>query len=223
MSKLKFIIGILFFIGFVSLNAQDDKYEDHYKKTADELTKNLKARIGLNDAQTSDIKDILIDYHRRVWGIKYNLIPAARDQKTDEERQNESDTEMNNNTRSSNKSDSLDNRNPADQKTARGYDNTQNNQTAEQKKDEFKGTTRDNDSVSYYAGLGRLEIENLRDADREANEDIESVLEGNQRNKYLDVKIDWWAVVKDKVYNTRYHSNLMVEPEGEYEGENQKK
>lgn len=219
MNRFNIISSFLLLVLFLSVNAQDSKYEDHYKKTADELANNLKARITLSDAQTSDVRDILIDYHRRVWGIKYNLVPAAREKDADGQKM-KSDANRDTDNK---KTDLNKETNPADQKTAKGDYNTQNNQTPEQKKDEFKGTTRDNDSVSYYAGLGRLEIENLTRADREANEDIESVLEENQRNKYLDVKIDWWDLVKDRVYNTKYHSDVSGEGEEQKNPEDQKK
>lgn len=197
MIKMKIALCSLFLLLFVSVNAQDNpqkstqqdndaKYEDHYKQTANDLAENLKARINLDESQVSKISDILVEYNRRVWGIKYHLVPGSPN------------VSMNSNSADTN-----------DRAAARSDDKTDNTMPSDKKQDEYQGTTRSNDSTNYYAGLGRDEIENLRDADRTADQDIVNVLNPTQKQKYVADKTDWWAVVKDRIYNTSYNKSLQ--------------
>lgn len=183
MNSMRIMFGLILMVWFVSVNAQDNtqsgknqKWETQIKQNADDLAQNLKARINLDDSETSKISDILAEYNRRVWGIKYHLIPGSPNVSV-----NTNDTTGN-----------------QDQAAAKSQDKTESNSSG--------------DSVNYYAGLGRAEIENLRDADRTTDQDIVNVLGPDQRDKYMNVKLDWWNVVKDRIYSARNDINPQGNP-----------
>lgn len=58
-------------------------------------------------------------------------------------------------------------------------------------------------------------MEEFRNADEEANSQIEDALEDNQIQKYMSVKKDWWAKVKSRVHQSNpIENNLNIEHNG---------
>jgi hypothetical protein len=178
MMKLLFIVFLLFFN--FSLTAQEidtsGLYDQDFQTTADQLTEDLKARLTLTDQQADEIRDILIQYQEKV---QSDYEPENSDQEIIE------DTAY----------DATQTRVDGTETEAEPDLNTDTSFT-EDPLSGFDDEETVNDNY-LYAG---------EDPQKEANKNIEEVLNETQKTTWSIIREAWWRDVNSRY---RWDNNSM--------------
>lgn len=171
--------------------------QDPFVPVATRLAQSLQSRVQLTDDQTNDVRDIVINYYSKVRDIQGIQRAASRDMSgsgstypTDR-----TGTSGKTGTGSGNYGGSGSGSSTTGSTGRTGSDSAGHTGSS--------GTAMGTDQTQRAGGRSdNSEImQSLRDNDIETNQDIEDVLNDNQKSTWLNVKTSWWQEVKQEVYN----------------------
>lgn len=221
-SIIKRLCIAIFFVAltFTGLYAQQDNTvpgtrnddgivrQDPFVPVATKLSQSLQSRIQLDDNQTNNVRDILMSYYATVRDVQGIQRAAAKDMTGIDQKgkkktgtsgtssTSETDKTSTTGTGSGNYGGSGSGSNTTGSGTGSGTGQTGSGTTG------GMGSGNETQRAGGRSDMDNSEImQSLRDNDIETNQDIEDVLNDNQKSSWLNVKTSWWQEVKQEVYN----------------------